>query len=1392
MLLTAHVPVDRLVALAAERELPDRARGVALFADLVGSTHLAEMLLRQLGPQRGVEELTCQLNRVYEVLVSAVERYGGSVISFSGDAITCWFDEIMPQPGHPAARRAVAAAVAMQHEIAAFAPVRVADSELAIAVKIAIAGGPIRRFAIGDPALGRIDVLAGATLDLLNAMESLARRGDTLIDAETATVLANQIAVGAWRTDETTGTRAASLSRLLTQVQPTPWIRPLASPAADALARPWVIPAVAARLVTSTGAARAPLLAEIRRTVALFLSFSGIDYDQDEDAPVYLDAFIRRVQAIAAAYGGAMLQLMMGDKGSYLYIVFGAPTANDDAAANAVGAARALLGIPAQVGFVRDLRIGIAQGQMYCGAYGATTRCTYGVIGDATNVAARLMVLAPPGEIRCDDRVYQAARRRWAFTELRSVNLKGKRDLVQIFTPIGTRVAHGVTPTDLLPIGRSAELARLDTLLDQLVAGEGHLLLLSGEAGVGKSLLAGILARRALGRQVGLLQGAAVSVELQTPYRAWRDLLEGFFGIGPINDRAARCNEVRALVAATTPKLVQRTPLLNDVLHLDLAETPLTSALDSRLRQESLLGLIVALLRARMSDGPLLLLIDDAQWLDDLSWLLTVGVARALLTHGLLMAVVLRPVDVADAATDHLSILAHLPHTEGLHLEGLHADAIVELVSRRLGVSPSRLPPALADLVRERAVGNPFFAEEIVNNLRDRELIRVDRVDGVPTCLVSPDLTTGQAPLPHTIESLVLARIDRLPAEQQLLLKVAAVIGRSFSERPLHATLRRYIQIERPALASHLDNLTRHDLTLPEVIEPELTYIFKHLITHNVAYETLLFGQRAEIHCAVAAWYERSYTGRLEPFYPLLAYHYRLANDQEREARYARLAGEQAAALCAHEDALIYLSRALQLTSPTNNVGRYEILLVRERVYEMLARSELQASDVRALEVAAERLGDDWRQAKAARRRANFAERVSDYAAGTRAAERATAIAAALGDHEGEAEGYVLTSRMLLKQGRSTEVREYLERARALLDDAGPSRLSGHILHALGVTQLTQSDEIGAKVYFTQAAALFHRLGDRRSEAVALLGLNAVASYSGNYTLAQELAAQALELHRAVGDRQGEAQALGNMADDYLAVGDYLAARRCMEESLEIFLISDSWEGKGWALNNLGEVALALGNYAEAEDRFSQALTIFRTFDLAEFRSGAVRFLGLLAYLRGDHTASLAQANEALRIAIEIGWVRGQSYALMVRGHALCGLGRLTMAEAAYNRARALREELSEPVLLLETCAGLARVALIRGEAAKALALIEPILAHLAGGDLSGTDEPAHVELICYTVLRATGDPRTLAVLAAAVSRLRQRANRISDESLRAMFLTGVTAHRALLDTGWEHERGGG
>src|SRR5689334_3411056 len=209
--LHAYIPMDRRLALAHGVDLPDHVSGAALFADISGFTPLTEALVSALGPQRGAEELTVWLNQIYDALITEIEKYRGSVIGFSGDAITCWFDDqgqeyLQPATKNPSVLRATSCALAMQRMMQQFAQVEVQKAGIiSLAIKIVIAVGPTRRFMIGDPAIQLVDVLAGKTLDRLALGEHHAERGELLLDEAAIAALQDQIEIQEWRENAENG-----------------------------------------------------------------------------------------------------------------------------------------------------------------------------------------------------------------------------------------------------------------------------------------------------------------------------------------------------------------------------------------------------------------------------------------------------------------------------------------------------------------------------------------------------------------------------------------------------------------------------------------------------------------------------------------------------------------------------------------------------------------------------------------------------------------------------------------------------------------------------------------------------------------------------------------------------------------------------------------------------------------------------------------------------------------------------------------------------------------------------------------------------------------------------------------------------------------------------------
>lgn len=1313
---SAYIPMDRRQALARDEAndalpsetLPERSEGVALFADISGFTPLTAALAEELGAQRGAEELTQQLNRVYGLLIAEVHRYHGSVINFSGDAITCWFDgeRILG---------ALACAFAMQQRMRQLGRiVTPIGTPIRFAIKVAVVAGPVRRFVVGQPEFRWIDVLAGYTLDRVSEAEKVAKSGEIVVSSEIVEALGKRLVVDEWRNSPGSlpkkGKIFAVVSQLTGELPPSPWPALSAQALSEQQVSAWLLPQVYGRLQSGQG----HFLAELRPAAALFGKFRGIDYDEDEQAGAKLDAYIDWVQGILDRYEGALIQLTVGDKGSYFYATFGTLRAHDDDAARALATACALRVLPPELHFIQGIQIGIAWGQMRCGAYGSPTRRTYGALGDKTNLAARLMGLAELGDIRCDAAIYRRASTKWAFEALPPVRIKGKTGLVPLYRPLGRlNQPTKIEGTENRMIGRKAEVERLALALDALEKGKSHTLLIEGEAGIGKSRLVAQLMGLVEERRLTALLGVAHSIEQQTPYRAWHDIFREFFKINETLSLA----EVYKIVQRIAPEQLERLPLLNDFIALELPESKFTASLPLILRKKNLVLLLVALLQAFAKQAPLVIVLEDAHWLDSLSWELATSLAYALLDSmiPLLFVLVTRPLHQhhdSRAALEAMQALELLATTQLIRLTSLSNDETVELVNSHLGLPAGGLPKAIAALIHTRAGGNPFFAEELVLTLHERGLITIEpdpTQHGLKRCLISGDLTLASQTLPDTLHGLILARIDRLPPDKQLTLKIAAVIGRNFAYIPLSDLLNRYTNIAGQTLKSQLQEFVLRDLAVQEMPEPDLSYVFKHIITQEVAYQTLLFAQRRQLHHYVAEWYEQYYlkddyqSEAAKLIIPLLVHHYHHAEEKQQERDYAKLAGEQAAARFANLEALAYFSRALSLSPPEEGALRYELLLAREKLYHLQGERQAQLQDLQALAELAERLGDNEHKAEVHLRYAYYAEVISNYPKTIANAQQAIQITQ---DAIMQAAAYRQWGRALLRQGYYPQAEEKLLKALALCEEVPTSLrapwVKASTLHNLGMVCRQQGNYESAQAYYEQALTIERTIGNRRGEGATLGNLGLIFHDQGEYTKAKHYYKQDLHITRTIGDRRGEGITLFNLAKSSHAEADYAQARSYYEQSLHI--------------------------RREINDQRGTALVL--------------AYIGLLYHHLEDHEMGAASCTKALAISKGIGSLYVEGYILTFLAHSLVGLGELDKAMPIYQQALTLRQEMGLPHLAMESLAGLARIALLKEELEQATAYVKQILSYLESNPtLGGTEDPQRIYLTCSQVLQAKQPP---------------------------------------------------
>ncbi len=485
-----------------------------------------------------------------------------------------------------------------------------------------------------------------------------------------------------------------------------------------------------------------------------------------------------------------------------------------------------------------------------------------------------------------------------------------------------------------------------------------------------------------------------------------------------------------------------------------------------------------------------------------------------------------------------------------------------------------------------------------------------------------------------------------------------------------------------------------------------------------------------------------------------------------------------------------HLSRALDLMPDVqaNRAGRYTLLLAREKAYQLQGKRQAQDQDLSALQELAGRENNTRWRAEVSLRRASAAHAISDYPAIIAAAQQAVELAQAIQAIDIQAGAHQFWGQALILQGEHNAAREQLERALALAQTANLPQVAADSLCSLGQATCEQSDYALAYTCLEQALRLYREIGDRVGESRTLSRLGYVAYHQCDYAASQAFHTQVLQLYRQAGSRRGESTALLNLGAIISEQGDPQAGSVYQNQALQISREIRARNHEALALNNLGVNALRLGDYAGARSLLDQAMQLFSEMGDRHSQIYALLDLSLLFHQLGDDAAALKHCQQALPNIQETGDRYEHARALTCQGRALAGLGRMEEAADAFAQSLALRLELKQSTLAAEPLAGLARIALERGDLAQALARVEDMLARVEKDKaLTGTDEPIRIYLTCYRVLHANSDPRAPDVLKAAFDLLQERAALIPDEAARRAFLENVPANREL-----QNEHGAG
>jgi class 3 adenylate cyclase/tetratricopeptide (TPR) repeat protein len=660
------------------------------------------------------------------------------------------------------------------------------------------------------------------------------------------------------------------------------------------------------------------LVGERKLVTVMFADISGFTALSEKMDPEsvrdMMNACFERLVPIIEKYEGTVDKFI----GDGIMALFGAPVTHENDPERALRAAldmlKALTGFNTERNLNLGLHFGINTGPVIAGGIGTGERQEYSVMGDTVNVASRLEDVSERGEILVGPDTYRLTAPLFEFKALELVKVKGKAEPVPVYRVLGAKAkpkrarwleTQGISSP---LVGRDAEFAAITGCVERLLNGQGGIVSIIGEAGVGKSRLMAEVRRHiasAEGHPPSLwLEGRTLSFGQVISYWPFQEILWQYVGISEDDSEAEVWHKlesrVTALFAEDTAEVL---PYLASLLTLEVkgeyAER--VKYLDGEAMHRQVFLVSRRFFERLAQAKPVVLVFEDLHWVDESSALLLEHLLPLTERAPLLLCGVSRPDPKTPAARlREIATKDYADRYAEIRLASLSQIDSAQLV-RNLMASET-LSPRVQEMIIRKAEGNPFFLEEIIRSLIDVGAVIRDPATGLWRATARVETIT----IPDTIQGVVMARVDRLDEDVRQVLRTSAVIGRTFLYRVLRAIAEADRELDR-----HLAELQALEFIREKQRMPELEYIFKHALAQEATYESILLQKRRELHAQVGRVIEALFADRLEEFYSLLAYHYARAEVWGKAHDYLLKAGDQAGQVAADAEALAHYEQAL-------------------------------------------------------------------------------------------------------------------------------------------------------------------------------------------------------------------------------------------------------------------------------------------------------------------------------------------------------------------------------------------------------------------------------------------------------------------------------------------------
>ncbi len=824
----------------------------------------------------------------------------------------------------------------------------------------------------------------------------------------------------------------------------------------------------AASLVDGERKTITALFADLKGSTALI---EGLD---PEEARAIIDPALQLMMDAVHRYEGYVAQAL----GDGIFALFGAPIAHEDHPQRALYAAlrmqEAMRHYSDEVrlkhGVPLALRVGINTGEVIVRSiHKEDLHTDYVPIGHSTNLAARMEQMATPGSILITEYTKRLTDGYFEVKALGAAEIKGVEAPLPIYEvlgagPLRTRLQVSARRGLTRFVGRQSEMEQMQQALAQAKAGHGQIVGVMGEPGLGKSRLFHEFVGAYCNTPLLLrLEAYSVSHGKASPYLPVIELLKGYFDIQVGDDERKRREKIIGKVLTLDRSLEDTLPYLFALLGIEEQPSPLQQ-MDPQIRRKRTFEMLKKLLLRESLNQPLILIFEDLHWIDSETQGFLDVLSESVASAKVLLLVNYRP--------EYRSEWGQKTYYTQLRLAPFGKAEAEEFLDALLGVSVGadrRVGPQgpgahtgaplqnLKRLILEKTEGTPFFMEEIVQELREQGILSRD---GVETRHVAS--LPAALHLPPTVQGVLAARIDRLASDEKALLQQLAVIGREF---PL-SLLRQVITQPEDELYRLLSSLQRKEFLYEQPAFPEVEYLFKHALTQEVAYGTVLQERRKALHEQTAQAIENLYGANLDEHYSALAHHYSRSGNAAKAVEYLSLAGQQAARQSANAEAITHLTTALELLKilpDTTARARQELTLQLSLGASLMATkgysaAELELTYTRAQELCLQ-VGEPLQVAQVLYGRCAFNAVRGNHTAALALGEQFLTVAQRQQDSTLSLVAHATVGATLLWRGEFTPAQAHLEQAFAFYDPEHHRDLAYQTGQDPGLTALVRAAE---------------------------------------------------------------------------------------------------------------------------------------------------------------------------------------------------------------------------------------------------------------------------------------------------------------------------------------------